>query len=1024
MKKIKLFLALGLMLLALNAQAGKTIDLSEFAESSIIEISDGDTVIGTLDVSCQLRINYVNPTEKCTVLLDNVNIYPESGSATMSSFSGLSCMSGDVTLIIKDECVVNTRHLAAPAIFIKEGCKLTIQEHEEGGELYAKSLNASAYSAGIGGTSNGSGGELIIKSGKITAQGAAGAPGIGAGTHQTSGSFSTFGDITIEGGEVTAIGGADAAGIGAGKFGKCGRILIKGGNVTAKGGANAPGLGCGAGSGSYCQIISVITQKGVKIYIQSTKGAGAPYSVGKSTSGTCGSIAAEGVGIDQERFTDDTWYYDGTAGKNIDGLWYYLSRVTETVVCDGRVDDKLTDIVIKDKAEFTYSYPVISIGANKFQHDNIETVFIPASIQKIWDNAFANCTSMKEIKCEATVPPTLAAGAFANLPKTAIIRVPNDKIDTYKAADGWKDFALQIRGLVYTAKQEIDGINYSLNLDNETATVIALDDSKKYKDTVVIPLTVKYENKEYDVKEISDDAFYENNELKGVDIPSSVEKIGKQSFGYCTGLNFVICRISTAPAIYFGTFQNVNAGGQKPLYVEESSYDDYNTFEHWKEFDVRSLEVYDKRMELKGIVAEMYNLLNDGIGILTDEEMEPISVTAIPAALTVANDESSALTQAKVDAAIATATKALNDNEAAFLTKAKDHVKSLKADLVLMKNSADALGAKSLANTIQGEILVLAASEKETMLGKVRDAYVTAKGQLDAHKSELVEAARAALIDQLSALLTVDDSQECIDIIDNYIANVNAQIVWSDAMTVEQNIHDNAINASVYLTQAKTELETQRAHDTKQETCDFTAKATKHSYYNDVWIYNGIWDIRGGANNNGGWEYAKMGGRKDYMADYSNVYVANKAAFSFEVKHIEVSFANGSLSKNGMSVTEWGVKVYSDDTFEDSKLLYTVKGKNEDIKKGEATVAQLVPEAGKPWLAGYGYRVYWDVANTTTTNGVVCVEKICFSNQGPATGIEEITNDQSPMTNKIIKNGQLFIIRDGKTYNAQGIMVK
>ena len=40
------------------------------------------------------------------------------------------------------------------------------------------------------------------------------------------------------------------------------------------------------------------------------------------------------------------------------------------------------------------------------------------------------------------------------------------------------------------------------------------------------------------------------------------------------------------------------------------------------------------------------------------------------------------------------------------------------------------------------------------------------------------------------------------------------------------------------------------------------------------------------------------------------------------------------------------------------------------------------------------------------------------------TDIDQITNDKSQITNKILRNGQLFIIRDGKTYNAQGQMVK
>jgi hypothetical protein len=41
-----------------------------------------------------------------------------------------------------------------------------------------------------------------------------------------------------------------------------------------------------------------------------------------------------------------------------------------------------------------------------------------------------------------------------------------------------------------------------------------------------------------------------------------------------------------------------------------------------------------------------------------------------------------------------------------------------------------------------------------------------------------------------------------------------------------------------------------------------------------------------------------------------------------------------------------------------------------------------------------------------------------------ATGIDQITNDKSPMTNKILRNGEILILRDGKTYNVLGIECK
>ena len=75
------------------------------------------------------------------------------------------------------------------------------------------------------------------------------------------------------------------------------------------------------------------------------------------------------------------------------------------------------------------------------------------------------------------------------------------------------------------------------------------------------------------------------------------------------------------------------------------------------------------------------------------------------------------------------------------------------------------------------------------------------------------------------------------------------------------------------------------------------------------------------------------------------------------------------------------------------------------------------PKAGKSTMKGL--RAYFTV-NTPSLAGL----RVRFVDRMP-TGIEEtITNHQSPITNKIIRDGQLFILRDGKTYNAQGALIK
>lgn len=68
-----------------------------------------------------------------------------------------------------------------------------------------------------------------------------------------------------------------------------------------------------------------------------------------------------------------------------------------------------------------------------------------------------------------------------------------------------------------------------------------------------------------------------------------------------------------------------------------------------------------------------------------------------------------------------------------------------------------------------------------------------------------------------------------------------------------------------------------------------------------------------------------------------------------------------------------------------------------------------------------GFRAYFEVkgAAQKAAKRARIVKK-----EDSATGIDQITNDKSPMTNKIIKDGQLLILRDNKTYNVIGQMVK
>ena len=80
------------------------------------------------------------------------------------------------------------------------------------------------------------------------------------------------------------------------------------------------------------------------------------------------------------------------------------------------------------------------------------------------------------------------------------------------------------------------GINYYINDDPTTVSVAR---NKGVTGDVVIPSTVVYNSKNYNVTSIGWHAFYDCTGLTSIEIPSSVTSIGKYAFQGCTGLTSI-----------------------------------------------------------------------------------------------------------------------------------------------------------------------------------------------------------------------------------------------------------------------------------------------------------------------------------------------------------------------------------------------------------------------------------------------------------------------------------------------------
>ena len=70
----------------------------------------------------------------------------------------------------------------------------------------------------------------------------------------------------------------------------------------------------------------------------------------------------------------------------------------------------------------------------------IKDLVIPNSVDGIHDYAFNRCSSLTSVTCEAETPPTVGQYAFDGVSKSIPVYVPCECVEAYKAASDWSDF--------------------------------------------------------------------------------------------------------------------------------------------------------------------------------------------------------------------------------------------------------------------------------------------------------------------------------------------------------------------------------------------------------------------------------------------------------------------------------------------------------------------------------------------------------------------------------------------------------
>ena len=260
------------------ASASNIIDLGTLTGDC--EAQDGNILTGTLAGDYQITV-----ADGATITLRDANITCLTRSAV---FAGIT-LNGDATILLEGENTVRGGYEYNAGIFVPENKTLTI---DGTGSLDVSSQKAAAIGAERVSLPRGiPGGNIVINGGVINALGGLGGAGIGACA------VADCGTIIINGGTVTAKGQDGGPGIGSGnRQSRCAGITINAGTVTAEGDGGGAAIGCGCTvanrMGGTCGNITIAN---TVTMVTATKGASAPFSIGKCAYGNCGTVTIGGV---------------------------------------------------------------------------------------------------------------------------------------------------------------------------------------------------------------------------------------------------------------------------------------------------------------------------------------------------------------------------------------------------------------------------------------------------------------------------------------------------------------------------------------------------------------------------------------------------------------------------------------------------------------------------------------------------------------------------------------------------------
>ncbi|MCQ2313387.1 MAG: leucine-rich repeat domain-containing protein [Paludibacteraceae bacterium] len=159
-----------------------------------------------------------------------------------------------------------------------------------------------------------------------------------------------------------------------------------------------------------------------------------------------------------------------------------------------------------------------------YLNSKLETIYLSAFVRKINQKSFGGCTNLKCIVSLAETPPELAEWAFEGHDKDdkVIVCVPTSEATVAYGSSKWGEYFTKIYSY----------ITYRQTSSNTVEVIDAFPIDGK----VEIPAMFASAGTFYKVTGIADGAFYKEDSLVSISLPSGIQYIGNNAFNGCEKL--------------------------------------------------------------------------------------------------------------------------------------------------------------------------------------------------------------------------------------------------------------------------------------------------------------------------------------------------------------------------------------------------------------------------------------------------------------------------------------------------------